>query len=334
MLLDSTDGSEIIWSNGPAGEQWAPDLYAYTPGDPAPTLVFRNQNRSAQLNTIAVHHGKYAFEELFTNKDGTTGWRLWFIAAKGSAPVVLDSNAADPQGLPVPAIWSTITDGQVVWNSVHMVAGQGTWSLRSYDFSTKTTRTLVEAPENRTEFWFPNADDGGRVVYSTVEYGPDDQAATAAYHVYIASLSDNPLKPRQLDKDGLAAEPVLAGDGDTVVWKTVSPPMSVATWGQLVRYSLRTATTQQMFFDDQTNLDYQSAGNRYVAGWVWNSRSFDVYDLETDSSVAIEEHEPTSSIGAYNAVAAQDLLVFVRGDDSKPGGRNKWLCDAKLPHRD
>jgi hypothetical protein len=118
-----------------------------------------------------------------------------------------------------------------------------------------------------------------------------------------------------------------------VVWKTVSPPTWVGGWGQLYRYSLATANTQQMSFDDQTNLSYETAGNRYVGGWESNSTSFSLYDLQTDSSLWIEKHEPTSSLGAYKAVVAKDMLVYVRGDDSKPGGKNKTLCYAKLPPR-
>ncbi len=330
MLLDSTDGSELIWSRGESGEQWAPDLYGFTPGASTPSLIYRDPNRNAQLNTIAVHRGRYAFEELFTNKDGTSGWRLWFIASKGSAPIVLDSNADDPQGLPVPGIVAAFTDEQVTWNTVHSVKGQVFWSLRSYTFSTKTTRTLVEAPETATEFWFPNADDRGRLVYATVEYGPDRQTKTAAYHVYIANLTDNPLQPRRLDSDGLATEPVLS-DGDTVVWKTVDPSMSIATWGSLYRFSLSGRQEHQISFDDQTMLDYHSAGNRYVVGWESNATSFNAYDLETDTSLWIEKHEPTSTVGAHMAVVSEDMVVFIRADDSLPGGKNKWLCYAKLP---
>jgi hypothetical protein len=330
MLLDSTDGSEIIWSKGEPGEQWAPDLYSFTPGASGPTLTFRDQNRNAQLNTIAVHHGKYAFEELFTNPAGTTGWRLWFIEAKGTKPIVLDSNSNDPQGLPVPAIWPALTDDQITWNAVHMVNGEETWSLRSYDIRAKATRTLIQASSTKTEYWFPDVDDRGRLVYSTVEYGPDKQA-TPGYHVYLANLSDSQFRPRELDTDGLAAEPVLSGDGDTVIWKTVTPPMSVANWGQLARYSLSNGQVEQVYFDDQPMLDYETAGNRYVAAWGSNSTSFNLYDLVTGTSLWVEKHEPTGSVGVGRPVVSGDLVAFVRSDDSKPGGQNKWLCYAKLP---
>jgi hypothetical protein len=331
MLFDATDGSEIVWSNGRNGEQWAPDLYSWIPGESGPTSVFIDKNRSAQINSVAVHHGKYAFEELFTNPDGTTGWRLWYVSARGAEPVVLDSNAGDPQGLAVPAILTALTDGQLTWQAVHLVHGQEMWSLRSHDFLTGITRTLVEAPERQTEYWFPNADDRGRLVYSTMEYGPDHSAETAAYHVYVANLSDDPIKPRRLDKDGLAAEPVLAGDGDTVVWKSVSPGSSVGTWGQLARYSLARDAVDSISVDGQHSLNYESAGNRFVVGWEWNSTSFVAYDLETDSTLPIEHHEPTSSINLVWAVVAGDMTVFIRTDTTLPGGQNKWLCYARLP---
>jgi hypothetical protein len=331
MLLDSTDGREVVWSNGRTGEQWAPDLYGWIPGETAPTLIFRDPNRNAQLNTVAVYHGKYVFEELFTNPDDTSGWRLWYVESRGAAPVLLDSNANDPQGLPVPGIWPALTDAQVTWPAVHQVGGQVLWSLRSYDFRWKTTRTLVGAPERQTEFWFPNADDRGRLAYSTVEYGPDHDPTNATYHVYLANLADDPIKPRQLDADGRAGEPVLAGDGDTVIWKSVAPPQWVGAWADLYRYSLRTGKTEQILFEGQASVSYQMAGNRYVAGWEWNSNLLVAYDLETNGSLVIEKYDARSPWVLTRAIVAGDMIVFIRGNDTLPGGQNKWLCYARLP---
>ena len=153
----------------------------------------------------------------------------------------------------------------------------------------------------------------------------------AAYHVYMANLADDPIKPRQLDTDGRAGEPVLVGDGDTLIWKSVDPPDWEGAWANLYRYSLRTGRTEQIFFDGQLSVSYQMAGNRYVAGWEWNSRLLVAYDLQTDNSLVIEKYDDRSPWGLSRATVAGDMIVFIRGNDSLPGGQNKWLCYAKLP---
>jgi hypothetical protein len=333
MLFDATDGSEIAWSRGAKGEKNAPDVYAWKPGEVGPTLIFRESNRNSQINSLSIHHGKYAFEEVYTDKDGTGDWRLWLVLERGAQPTLIDSSAKDPPETAVPAVLTALTDTQVAWQTVHVVGGVRIWSLQSYSFATKATRTLVQSPLGQTEYWFPNADDSGRLVYSTVEYVNFPDAETAKYHVYLANLADDPIRPRQLDPDGFAAEPVLAGDGDTVIWKTVTPPNSVANWGSPVRHSLSTGQTEPFTFAEQPMVDYYQAGNRFVAGWQWDSRSLNVYDLQTNSSLWIERHDPRGQIGEHWAIVGGDMLVYIRAVDSLPAGKNKWLCYVNLPPR-
>ena len=331
MLIVATDGREIVFSKADPGEHAAPDLYAYVPGEPIPTLLFRDPNRHAQLNTIAVKDGRYAFEEVFTDASGSVGgWRLWFKTSRTAEPFVLDSGDRDPPDFPVPGVVTALTDTQVTWPSVHLVGGVVRWALRSFDFATRRTRTIIEAPGTETEFWFPDVDASNRLVYGTVEYASD---GAPAYHVYLANLGDDPLRPQRLDTDGHATAPVLTGDPDTIVRKEVQPPMSVATWGTLYRYSIATSTLRAMYFDTEDRLDYQAAGNRYVTGWEWFDDTLRAYDLRSDTSLVIESHPPapTSPIGLHMAVVAGDLLVYIRGDSSKPGGKNKWLCYVQLP---
>ncbi len=333
MLLDATDGSEIAWTSGEQDEWTAPDVYAWKPGELAPTAIFRPSNRNTEVDSVSVHHGKYAFEEMYTNKDKTWGWRLWYVEARGAKPIIVDSSAGDPQGTLEPVIDVALTDSQMSWSAIHVVNGVEIWSLRSHSFATGTTRTLVEAPRTQTEYWFPDADDKGRLVYSTVEYQKYPDLYTAKYHVYMVNLADDPVKPVRLDPAGSAAEPVLVGDGDTVVWKSIAAPESVVSWGTWERHSLSTGETRTIILTEQQGVDYFQAGNRFVAGWVWNSNSLDIYDLQTDSSLWIEQHDPRSTIGGHWAIVGGDLLVYIRGDDSLPGGKNKWLCYVNLPPR-
>ena len=92
MLLDSTDGSELVWSKGDAAGGGLRICMASPPVQPDRLRLFAIR-AAAQMNTVAVHDGGCAFEELHTIADSTAGWRLRLVTAKGSAPVVVDSNA-------------------------------------------------------------------------------------------------------------------------------------------------------------------------------------------------------------------------------------------------
>jgi hypothetical protein len=276
---------------------------------------------------IAVHHGKYAFEEEIDHGDGTGGWRLWYIPAAGASAVVLDSTDNDPQALAStsPAVWLALTDDRLVWNAIHETPTGPHFYLRSYEFKNRITRNLAEADASSTEFWFPDADDAGRLVYSTVERSASGSITTTSYHVYYTQIGDGPLQPQRLDKDGDSTEPVLSGDD--VVWKAVNE--GVTSWGGLSRYPLSKGVRDDVFFDHQTSADYQTAGDRYVAAWLPDDTIFEVYDLQTDTSLLIEKHEPTSPHGVVRPKIAGDLLTFIRVDNDP--GADLQLCWTRLP---
>jgi hypothetical protein len=327
LLGTSTDGTEIVWSKGGDSAHGAPDLYRYVPGDSGPTLIYRGADRMAQLMPIAVRHGKYAFEETYGREDGSAGWRLWYIAAAGRAPVLLDSNSDDPHGLAAPPVWIALTDARLVWSAIHQTASGPHYYLRSYEIGTGAARNLADADATRTEYWFPNADDSGRLVYGTVEYkAPSATADRPAFHVYFAEIGAGPLLPTRLDTDGNSAEPVLSGD--TVIWKSVTGD-NVVNRGSLTRYSLSTRTTAQVFIGGQAEVNDATAGNRFVAAWLPDDTIFELYDLQTNASFAIEKHDPTSPLGVVRPVVAADMVVFTRVNNEP--GANLQLCWAHLP---
>ena len=330
MLDASTDGTELIWSKGGDTARGAPDLYSYVPGAGAPTLVYRDPDRTAQLMPIAVHGGRYAFEETVFHSDGSGDWRLWYVAGAGRKPLLLDSSLSDPMDLPAPAVWLALTNERLFWNAVHESSSGPRYYLRSYEFETGLTRNLVEADAERTEFWFPNADDRGRLVYATVEYSNGNAStAGASFHVYYAEIGDGPLEPRRLDTDGTSTEPVLSGD--SVIWKSVT---SNAVWnsGDLSRHSLLSGSGSPVAFDQQPGVDYETAGNRFVAAWLDDDTIFEIYDLQTDRPLLIEKHQPTSPHGVVRPVAAGNLLLFIRVDNEP--GANLQLCWMRLPPPD
>jgi hypothetical protein len=146
-----------------------------------------------------------------------------------------------------------------------------------------------------------------------------------SYHVYFAQLSGGPFLPRQLDIDGNSTEPVLSGD--TVVWKNVTGT-SVSNDGSLVRYSLVTGRSSQMMMTDFSGQNDESAGNRFVAAWS-DHTIFELYDLQTDSTVLVEKHDPIAPEGVVHPFVAGNLVVFVRILDAS--NTNLQLCWLRLP---
>lgn len=327
LLATSTDGTEIVWSKGGDSEHGAPDLYGFIPGASSPTLLYRGPDRTGQLIPIAVHHGKYAFSETYERADGSAGRRVWFIGGAGQAPILLDSNQDDPHGLAAPPEWIALTDSWLIWTTIHQTPKGPHYYLRSYELKTGVSRDLADADATRTEYWFPNADDAGRLVYGTVEYGGSGGSADQpVFHVYLAQLGTGPLNPTRLDSDGNSAEPEL--NADTVIWKSPDRA-SVGSGGQLKRYSLTSHTTSQLIFGDQAYENDPTVGNRFVAAWLPDDTIFELYDLQVGATFEVERQEPTSPRGVVRPVVAGDLVVFIRVDNTP--GAELQLCWARLP---
>jgi hypothetical protein len=322
-ILDATtDGSEIIWSKGAETAGGAPDLYSFTPGASAPVLVYRDPDRASQLMPVRVSHGKYAFEDSFLNADGTGAWRLWLVTSAGAKAQVLDSSADDPHGMPTPVVWITLTKDRLIWNAVHQTQNGPHFYLRDHEFSSGTTSTLLDVDASKTEIWYPDSDDHGRLVYATVDYAAN---GGTFYHVYFAQLGGGALQPRQLDSEGDSTEPVLSGD--TVVWKSVTGA-SVSNEGSLSRYSLAAGTSSQLLMPGISRLNDETAGSRFVAGWE-DHTLFELYDLKTDSALVIEKHPPTAAEGVVHQFVAGNLAVFVRILNAS--NTNLQLCWLRLP---
>jgi hypothetical protein len=326
-LLDTaTDGTEIIWSKGGDTQHGAPDIYAWTPGDPSPKLLLRGSDREAQAGPIAVHHGRYAFEEAIDHGPGYRGWRVWYIAAAGQKPFLVDTSATDPQSVAevAPATWLALTDDRLIWNAYHQSPSGPRFYLRSFEFKTGTIRNLLEADAAQTQYWFPNADDEGRLVYSTIERsGTDPAAYTYADHVFLAQVTAGPLQPRQLDNDGRATEPILRGDD--VFWKHTDG--NVSNPGNLERLSLTTGALDDLYFDHQTGVDDFTVGNRFIAAWLPDDTIFEIYDLQANSNLLIDQYAPTSPKGVVRPVVGGDLLTFIRHDTNT----HLQLCWTRLP---
>jgi len=185
------------------------------------------------------------------------------VAAAGAAPTLIDSNVADPHPFSAaPLVWITLTDARLIWSVVHLTPAGPHSYLRSYDLKTRETRNLADADAAHTEYWLPNVDDTGRLVFGTVEYGTGASPDQPAFHVYLAQVGAGPLVATRLDSGGNSTEPVLSGD--TVIWKSVTRN-NVVSGGQLSRYSLSSGLSSPLSFGDQPYENDPTAGSRFVA---------------------------------------------------------------------
>jgi hypothetical protein len=318
-LLDvTTDGSQIIWSKGtPGSTVGAPYLYEYTPGQPSPSIVYSDSDKTATVSPIAVSSSGYAFVEQFSRGGADIGWRLFYLPHSGQRPISVETSETDPasfNGL-IPQI--TLTKHYLVWTAVHDVNGNGQFYLRAYSIDTGQITTLQTSPANLTEYWFPSGDATDRLVYSTVERSAP--GSEAAFHVYflpdLASLASQPVR---LDSDGGGTNPVISGD--TVVWKQVMN--NVTNYGNaLVVHSLSSRQARQEKLPDQPFVTTLSVGDRYVANWGMDAAKLVLFDLVTGKPFDLYNNPSTTSSPAYvRPVVAGDVLVFISGsiDPSVP----------------
>ena len=307
-LLDvTTDGSQVFWSRGtPGSTVGAPYLYEYTPGEPSPSLVYSDSDKTATISPIAVSGNGYAFVEEFSRGGSDIGWRLFYLPHSAQRPIQVETSETDPasfNGL-IPQI--TLTKHYLVWTAVHDVDGSGQFYLRAYSIDTGKVTTLQSSPASRAEYWFPSADDLNRLVFSTVEHSATGSATV--YHVYFLPDIGSPgSQPARLDTDGFATNPVMSGD--TVVWKKVVD--NVTNWGNaLVSYSLSSRQARQEALPDQPNVDTPSIGNRYVAVWGMDPTKFELLDCATGGPLLLDKSAASSPLLYVRPVIAGDLVVF------------------------
>jgi hypothetical protein len=313
-LLDATtDGTHLIWSKGtPGSTDGAPFLYEYTFGEPAPSLVYSDSDKTATISPIAVGSSGLAFVEEFSRGGSSIGWRLFYLPQSASRPILVETSEMDPasfNGL-IPQI--AITNRYLVWTAVHAVNGVGQFSIRAYSLDSGHVSTLQTALASKTEYWFPNADSQDRLVYSTVEHSAP--GAAVSFHVYfIDNMATPTLQPSRLDSDGDATNPVISGD--TVVWKKVVD--NVTNYGDaLFLYSLSGGRSRTITLPDQPFVATPSVGNRYLAVWGMDATRLQLFDCAKNQAFDVFSNPPSRSSPAYvRPVVAGNVLAFISGSN-------------------
>jgi len=320
----TTDGTRIVWSLADASGA-NPGIYRWQPGGSV-ELVYRSPNPRANMQSLAASGDHITFCEASTEEVGWISWTFWYLARPGAQPVKLatDRRPVDQPGLvPQPAL----NRDRLVYAIQRFDKGVLMSELVLIDLGTMKRRVLASTPFDTTEYWYPSLD-GSRLVYGTVEYSKDGR--TDDRHVYLRDLDRPTDRPRRLDSDGTAADPVIRGG--TVVWKDAPRAFNMNNWGELEAYSLADGSIRKLDFasaSEGQSHNFPSLGNRFVAADLWDATSLTIYDLATRTEVAVERYEPTSGHALMRPVIAGDLLVWVSAPDFTGAGGE--IHYAQLP---
>jgi hypothetical protein len=286
LLAVASTGREVIWSAGPQGSgDSAPDLYRFSPASGQTDLLVKSASRTANLLPIAGSPSGYAYvEQRDVAASGLVTWTLWYLRHSDQKPQQID--AMDPVGgqvSPAPSI--AMSDGWLVWTSIHVRNAVVTSELRALNLHSGEIRLVASSPTTEGEFWFPDLDSDDLVygVYQVTDGVPSGR-------VFETSLVDG-VAPRRLDTDGAAAMPVVSGD--TVIWK--ENPDNPFSWGTLVRYSKVTGSTGPIRLGEEPQVNYPTLGDRYLAAWQWDPTRFYLCDVETGRTLLVADYGRTST---------------------------------------
>jgi hypothetical protein len=271
-------GDEIVWAQGPDG--LGTDLYRYVPGARAPEVVFRNPIRPTQVDRgirmrsiedIAGSSAGYVISEWDIVHQGCCagpyeefGWRVWYIAAPGAEPVLLD--AAEGLWLQLPEV--TMDERFIVWTAEEQDAKS--------DFPGEEIRmveigaldqavTLMTRPEDDPiydlelsdgELWYSGCEPCRLEMIDLADLGAPVQAIPAVTDVGFAVTDDVVVWPDAGDRRDCLTIHVRATQSSTStgVCGVISPSLGdrFVTWtpsgdrDRFVAYDLETGTLQRI----------------------------------------------------------------------------------------
>ena len=307
MLDFASDSRAVIYSSGAAdgrGGDGAPDLWRYVPGEPEPTLLWRNPERDRQLAKVAGDTDVWAFAEI--SSLGEPWWNFWLLTEPGGEPILLDSYPGD-EDIPSLVPSFDVDAGRVAWTSFgHGRAGgpavSRLWIADGPDWE---PRLLAEEDASARAYWLPSLY-ANRLAYVDVTIGA--QPSEDIRHVMLLDLAMPDAPPAQLDTSGNATMPVTNDDG--VSWKEPDRGFAMFNWGRLFRYSFETEEVSTLRIGPQEYANYPSGGGRFVAMWGADASIFTVHDLERGASRTIATFEnQTDTIRRPHL--AGDLLVWL-----------------------
>jgi hypothetical protein len=326
-LAYETDGAVLLWSSGTPGsaEHPAADLWVWKPGHGHPRRVFANPHADSSLSIIRGDGaGHYAFVEQNPTLYGPTGWRLWYLRAEGTDPVLVDRGDVDGGLLPFPAM----DKERLVWTVLHRTPDGVQSQILEWRYGESKPIVLDAADAREREYLYPSLA-GGSLAYTTIDVNADRTALSSA--VWLRDLSLPLISAEKLSGDEDAFMGVI-GPG-VVVWQSPLSDKNPFNGGDLVAYDLDTGETEEIGVGGPVT--WHTVGNRLVVGETENVSSLYGYDLLTGARVLLDEASEGPP-GTREEVDVRprvngDILAFVQGSDF--ADRELSLMWAALPAR-
>lgn len=328
----ASDGASIWFGSGFADREpgtYAPDLWRYAPGADGPELIWSNPGRERSISVIAADLGTVAFVEM--DGIGQRDWNLWLLPDPSAEPVLLDSHPGheDVSAL-LPSV--SVSENRVAWTAFDRGAAGPVSQLIVAMAPDWTPAVLEERNAGIGELWLPSLR-GTELVYCELTYNAE--RTHDERHVYLTDTVARP-EPRQLDTSGRATMPLLVDGG--VIWKETAPGFNMFNWGQLVFWDRTTQREISIASGMQPDVNYPSAGTRFVAVYGYDTALLPVYDLDGRRWRLIERYDVAAGEGVYRAHVAGDLMVWLETNpDTGESGELRWaylpLAGNKLSDR-
>lgn len=299
-----SDGESIVFSSGradDAGADAAPDLWRIRPPSTESELLWRNPEREHAIVKIAGDLGLIAFVDMPLT--GERAWNLWLLPRGADAPILLDRHPGDEDvSSLVPSL--AVSEETVAWTAFERGEDGPVSQLlvaRAPDWEPETIHQLRA---DAAEIWLPSLR-GSTLAYTEVHYSAD--RSTDERHVYLTTTAPD-AERRRLDDSGLATMPVVL-DG-AVLWKEADRGFNMFNWGRMFRYDLRTNEVSRLDTAPQPDVNYPSAGSRFVTWWGADSFWLTVYDLARDEARLVARNTHESQESEFEPHIAGDLLVW------------------------
>jgi len=324
LLEFVSDGEAIVFSSGradDAGPEAAPDLWRIVPPSTEPELLWRNPERAHAIVKIAGDLGLIAFVEIPLT--GERAWNLWLLPRGADAPILLDQHPGDEEvSSLVPSL--AVSEQTVAWTAFDRGPDGPVSQLLIAQAPDWRAELVHELPAVEAEIWLPSLR-GSALAYTEVHYSPD--RSTDERHVYLTTTAAG-AERRRLDDSGLATMPIVVDDA--VLWKEADPGFNMFNWGRMFRYDLRTNEVARLDTPPQPDVNYPSAGSRFLTWWGADSFWLTVYDLARDEPRLVARNTHESQESEFEPHVAGDLLVWRHVATLDPDDRGE-LRYAFLP---
>jgi hypothetical protein len=299
-------GSELIWTGSDA-------FWRLDPSVGKPELLIRATSDNP-IVAIAGSSKGYVFQtrERIGGSDPSNHWRLWFLAAPGATPSLLDQYDNDRS--PDPSF--AINADTIVWTAFHGEGAEALSTLRlaELDGLDKQARDLMSYPALDASVWLPVLN-GDELWYGVSR---NDWSTGSVYpRIEMVDLANPAAAPIAYGSDVRAFMPAVTDQ--VVAWKGGgADDLAAFNAGQLFIYWRNSGAVEPIAIPGGSwdRISFPSVGNRFVSWWDELDTHFFLYDLEAQETRLIAEYEPTGKQRILRPSLTDNLLAFiyVRGE--------------------